>query len=328
MRDPSGRPPAAPAGASTLTGTVTTFGGQPAVGARVRRRGEGPTRTTTTDRAGSSPSQRCAPDATTSPSRSRDMSRSPTASGASKPQGTPVPIDDGETRDIAMQLPRGGVITGMVLDERGEPAVNAFVRVMRFMPGAAERRPQQIGGDSTDDRGIYRIHSLQPGEYAVCANLRGTWDRRTTRSGFRWRSTAPPRIDKAPSPGMRQQMATRLAELQAQLPAQSEPATGYSNVCFPGSSPTPSTMIPVGAGEERRRDRHPAADHAGRPHRGHARSARRRNPGQRPGRPGQRRRDRWRRRSIGLFRHGRAGGVLVPDPCRRDATRFSRARCQ
>ena len=55
----------------------------------------------------------------------------------------------------------------------------------------------------------------------------------------------------APSAGARQQMATRLAELQAQMPAQNEPATGYANVCFPGSSPTPSTMIPVSAGEEK-----------------------------------------------------------------------------
>ena len=45
-------------------------------------------------------------------------------------------------------------------------------------------------------------------------------------------------MTSAPSAGARQQMATRLADLQAQLPAQSEPATGYASVCFPGSSPT------------------------------------------------------------------------------------------
>ena len=36
-----------------------------------------------------------------------------------------------------MLLPRGGVITGMVLDERGEPAIGAFVRAMRFTLGRA-----------------------------------------------------------------------------------------------------------------------------------------------------------------------------------------------
>ena len=165
-------------------------------------------------------------------------------------QGTPIPLGDAETREIAMQLPRGGVITGMVLDERGEPAVNAFVRVMRFMPGAVERRPQETGGDNTDDRGIYRVHSLQPGDYAVCANFRGGPQNEAQRIQMEI-DGARRAMNSAPSPGLRQQLATRLAELQAQLPAQNEPATGYSNVCFPGSSPTPSTMIPVGAGEEK-----------------------------------------------------------------------------
>ena len=250
VRDTSGRPPATPAGTSTLTGTVTTFAGQPAVGARVMAGGEGPTRTTTTDargrfslsalRAGRYYVTVSKPGYVTVTYGQRRVSS----------QGTPVPIGDGETRDIAVQLPRGGVITGMVLDERGEPAVNAFVRVLRFMPGAAERRPQEMGGDNTDDRGIYRIHSLQPGDYAICANFRGGPQNDAQRIQMEI-DGARRAMNSAPSPGMRQQMATRLAELQAQLPAQNEPATGYSNVCFPGSSPTPSTMIPVGAGEEK-----------------------------------------------------------------------------
>ena len=49
VRDTAGRPPAAPPGTSVLTGTVTTFGGQPAAGARVTVSGEGPPRTTVTD---------------------------------------------------------------------------------------------------------------------------------------------------------------------------------------------------------------------------------------------------------------------------------------
>jgi hypothetical protein len=230
---------------------VTTHAGQPAVGARVMVGGEGPSRMTMTDARGrfSVASLRAGRYYVT----------------ASKPgyvtvtygqqrvnsQGTPIPLGDGETRNIAMQLPRGGVITGMVLDERGEPAVNASVRVMRFMPGAGERRPQQTGGDNTDDRGIYRVHSLQPGDYAVCATYRASGPQNDAQriqmemEGLR-RSMA-----NAPSAGARQQMATRLSELQAQMPAQSEPATGYANVCFPGSAPTASTKIPIAAGEEK-----------------------------------------------------------------------------
>ncbi len=250
VRDAGGRPPAAPPGTSVLTGLVTTDTGQPAVGARIMAGGEGPSRMATTDargrfslaalRAGRYYVTVSKPGYVTVTYGQRRVNS----------QGTPIALGDAETRDIAVQLPRGGVITGMVLDERGEPAVNASVRVMRFMPGAAERRPQEMGGDNTDDRGIYRIHSLQPGDYAVCANFRGGPQNEAQRIQMEIEG-ARRAMNSAPSPGMRQQMATRLAELQAQLPAQNEPATGYSNVCFPGSSPTPSTMIPVGAGEEK-----------------------------------------------------------------------------
>ena len=234
-----------------LTGTVTTFGGQPAAGARVMVGGEGPSRMATTDtrgrfsiatlRAGRYSVTVSKPGYVTVTYGQRRVNS----------QGTPVPLGDGETRDIAMQLPRGGVITGMVLDERGEPAVNAFVRVMRFMPGAGERRPQQSGGDNTDDRGIYRVHSLQPGDYAVCATYRGSGPQNDAQRIQMEMEGVRRAMANAPSAGARQQMAIRLADLEAQVPAQSEPATGYATVCFPGSLPTASTAIPVSAGEEK-----------------------------------------------------------------------------
>ena len=251
VRDSGGRPPAAPPGTSTLTGLVTTYTGQPAVGARIMAGGEGPSRMATTDargrfsltalRAGRYYVTVSKPGYVTVTYGQRRVNS----------QGTPIPLGDGETRDIAMQLPRGGVITGMVLDERGEPAVNAFVRVMRFMPGAGERRPQQTGGDNTDDRGIYRVHSLQPGDYAVCATYRGSGPQSDVQRIQMEMEGVRRAMTNAPSAGARQQMATRLADLQAQMPAQSEPATGYANTCFPGSSPTASTTIAVAAGEEK-----------------------------------------------------------------------------
>jgi protocatechuate 3,4-dioxygenase beta subunit len=165
--------------------------------------------------------------------------------------GTPVPLADGETRDITIQLPRGGVITGMVLDERGEPVINANVRVMRFMQAGGERRTTQVGGDNTDDRGIYRVHSLQPGDYAVCASFRGSGPQNDAQRIQQQVDGIRRMLSNPPSPAMRQQLATQLAELEAQLPAQREPATGYAPVCFPGSSPTTSTTIPLAVGEEK-----------------------------------------------------------------------------
>jgi protocatechuate 3,4-dioxygenase beta subunit len=234
-----------------LTGLVTTFAGQPAAGARVTVGGEGPARMTTTDARGRfSITALRAGRYYVSVSKPGYVSVTYGQRRVNS-QGTAVPLGDGETRDIAVQLPRGGVITGMVLDERGEPAVNAFVRVMRFVPGAGERQPQQAGGDNTDDRGIYRVHSLQPGDYAVCATLRGMGPQNDAQRIQSEIDMLRRSMTNAPTAGARQQMATRLADLQGQLPAQTEPMTGYANVCFPGSSPTASTTIPLAAGEEK-----------------------------------------------------------------------------
>jgi len=47
--------------------------------------------------------------------------------------GTPVQIADGQQlSNINLQLPLGGVITGRVLDEDGEPLARSFVSVLRY----------------------------------------------------------------------------------------------------------------------------------------------------------------------------------------------------
>jgi hypothetical protein len=129
--------------------------------------------------------------------------------------------------------------------------INAFVRVMRFMPTGGERRRQQVGGDNTDDRGIYRVHSLQPGDYAVCASYRGNGPQNDAERIQQQIDGLRRSLANAPTPAARQQMSAQLADLQAQLPAQTEPMTGYGVACFPGSSPTTSTTIVLATGEEK-----------------------------------------------------------------------------
>jgi len=69
--------------------------------------------------------------------------------------------------DLTIPLWKFAAISGTVTDEAGEPMVGIAVRVLsrtvvaghqRFVPGATAR---------TDDRGLYRIASLTPGDYAV-----------------------------------------------------------------------------------------------------------------------------------------------------------------
>jgi hypothetical protein len=84
--------------------------------------------------------------------------------------GTPVQIADGQQlSNINLQLPLGGVITGRVLDEDGEPLARSAVSVLRYLYIQGERRLVMAGNDQSDDRGLFRVYGLPPGEYFVSA---------------------------------------------------------------------------------------------------------------------------------------------------------------
>jgi len=71
---------------------------------------------------------------------------------------------------INIKLVRGGVITGKVLDTRGEPVVGVSVRSTRTrdLEGLPPNGDSETGSQ-TDDRGIYRLYGLSPGMYVVAA---------------------------------------------------------------------------------------------------------------------------------------------------------------
>src|SRR5690606_1485018 len=83
--------------------------------------------------------------------------------------GKPVEVAEGkhvEKLDVA--LPRGGAITGRVVDEFGEPVGNAAVSAMRYAFAGGQRRLLPNGvTDRTDDLGQFRVHGLSPGDYYV-----------------------------------------------------------------------------------------------------------------------------------------------------------------
>ncbi len=167
--------------------------------------------------------------------------------------GREIPLRDGERREIRLTLPRTSVVTGMVVDERANPAVNASVRVLRFSMSNGYRRADSAGSATTDDRGIYRIHSLQPGDYAVCASTRSTGPlneaQRLQMEIDRQRRGVENMVGPAGVVAQRE-LAPRLAALEARLPAHVDPIFGYGTVCHPGSASLPS-MVRVAPGEER-----------------------------------------------------------------------------
>ncbi|MGH9943008.1 MAG: carboxypeptidase regulatory-like domain-containing protein, partial [Pyrinomonadaceae bacterium] len=93
-------------------------------------------------------------------------------------------LDFGERRlyrpgdGATLRLVKGGVITGRVTDNAGEPVVGIHVRALRVR--YADGRPVAGGGQitsqasqrQTDDRGIYRLYGLSPGVYVVSAGVK------------------------------------------------------------------------------------------------------------------------------------------------------------
>jgi protocatechuate 3,4-dioxygenase beta subunit len=93
--------------------------------------------------------------------------------GAKRPgrAGSGVLLTDGQVvNDIALALARGGVLTGTVYDDRGQPLPGVPVQPWEVSTSlSGERTLAAINGNGleTDDRGIYRFYGLPPGEYTV-----------------------------------------------------------------------------------------------------------------------------------------------------------------
>lgn len=83
----------------------------------------------------------------------------------------PIVVGDGQQLTADFALPRGGVITGRVFDEFGDPVANVRVEAMRSEMTMAGRRIAAGGARAatTDDTGAFRLFSLAPGAYYVSA---------------------------------------------------------------------------------------------------------------------------------------------------------------
>lgn len=92
--------------------------------------------------------------------------------GARRPvrPGTPLVLADGATlADVAIRLPMGAAVSGTVYDEQGRPSPGVPVSVTQRKMQNGERVFASGGSATTDDRGMYRVHGLAPGEYLVAA---------------------------------------------------------------------------------------------------------------------------------------------------------------
>jgi 5-hydroxyisourate hydrolase-like protein (transthyretin family) len=97
-----------------------------------------------------------------------------TAYGQARP-GTDTPGKEIVLRDrepvarIVVPLSHGGVISGTIRDDRGDPVYGAVVSVSRWMTSRGTRQLEQVEEARTDERGNYRIALLPPRDYVLSA---------------------------------------------------------------------------------------------------------------------------------------------------------------
>lgn len=183
--------------------------------------------------------------------------------------GTQIQLTEGQKLSGAnINLPRGGVITGVVVDEHGEPAAGTQVRALRYVVRTGERALQQAGQDTADDRGVYRIYQLQPGEYIVNAlprnmtagDIRESLTSELSRLAQQFQAAGvnvPPALGAGAAAGnfgaLTDALRGRFSEIQQQLAAaEQQQSVAYAPVFYPGTTVASSaTSVTVGAGEER-----------------------------------------------------------------------------
>ncbi len=165
--------------------------------------------------------------------------------GARRPggSGSAIVLGNGQRlTNIVFTLSRYAAITGVIYDQNGEPAPNISVEALKYTMRTGRRTLSSVYGQpsTTDDRGVYRLGGLSPGEYYVAAG---------------------PSPDRGPMDVQQLTAADvdRVLQLiSAPTPASSidvsfaQPHQGFAPVYFPGSIDFPGAQsIALTLGEER-----------------------------------------------------------------------------
>ena len=158
--------------------------------------------------------------------------------------GTPISLAEGQRIDrLTLPLPRTGVITGVVLDEAGDPAFGTTVRALHYVVQAGLRTLLLAAQSTADDRGVYRITALTPGDYIVS-------------------TVPPPRLQRMvvpadmiqllPGSGQGRDDPEPLQTVATTSPLEAGRATDYVPVYFPGTTSfAAASTITLGVSEER-----------------------------------------------------------------------------
>ena len=171
--------------------------------------------------------------------------------GATRPMrpSTPIALSaDQQLTTLTLTMWRGGVITGMLFDEKNVPlgGVTVSVRRLQIINGKRTIAAATTGTATTDNRGLYRIFGLPPGDYAALSTITGpgrsgpsqtTAARQTTVEDVQRALRNDPRTGRGTS---------------SISPEPMPPVLGYAPVFYPGTTiAVDATPVHVDPGEER-----------------------------------------------------------------------------
>jgi hypothetical protein len=165
------RPPTAtvPAGAGEISGVVQSPEGQPIGRAVVTLSGDVPApKSVMSDDAGAFRFASVPGGSFSITARKAAYLAAPY--GATRPgrTGTPISLAPGQRANIRLTMFKGAALTGTLRDSAGSPLAGIDVRIIDVRTLAAlENAPPEV--TTTDDRGVFRIYNVLPGEYVVVA---------------------------------------------------------------------------------------------------------------------------------------------------------------
>ncbi len=169
--------------------------------------------------------------------------------GSGRP-GTPVSLKDAQhLGKIDLAIPRGGVLTGTIMDDVGEPAFGVQVRAMRYAYRNGERSLVNAGTATTDDRGIYRIPTLTPGDYVVMATPREDSGSSIDLASIEQRATTLAMGGRAGGGAI---FSSEIASPFGGNANDTPPASGYAPVFYPSTTMAMSaSTVALGPAEEK-----------------------------------------------------------------------------
>lgn len=168
---------------------------------------------------------------------------------------------DEPRREIVVPLWKHSAISGVVIDEIGEPLIGVAIQSFRRADANGVRRFIPAPGTMTDDRGAYRLANLLPGDYIVAASSRQVAVPLSVARQSRDRTfTSAPgdSLETVPVPGTASglQLGESVYGLEPDGPTPPPPENDHLSVYPPtfypdAGSPLASIAVSIRSGEER-----------------------------------------------------------------------------